>query len=50
MRLFEQFEVPDMVIYVANTAVSTAMPDDPNIVSQGSLSLVQTVYMTWLSG
>ncbi|KAK3748185.1 hypothetical protein QZH41_012989 [Actinostola sp. cb2023] len=31
MRLFEQFEVPDMVIYVANTAVSTAMPDDPNI-------------------
>lgn len=33
MRLFEQFEVPDMVITVANTAVSTASLDDPNIVS-----------------
>lgn len=32
MRLFEQFDAPDLVIFVANTAISIANPDDPNIV------------------
>ncbi len=33
IRLLEQFSVPDLVISLANTALSVADDDDPNIVS-----------------
>lgn len=33
IRQFEQFCMPDMVISLANTAISIADDDDPNVVS-----------------
>ena len=33
IRLLEQFSLPDLVISLANTALSVADDDDPNIVS-----------------